>query len=57
MVEVTYGNRRPSAVVAIRRVEALTEWSGPFIGAGVTYARMEDGVASSDVVYGWGKCR
>ena len=43
MVEVTYGNRRPSAVVAIRVVEALTEWSGPFIGAGVTYARMEDG--------------
>lgn len=43
MVEVTYAARRPAAVVAIRRVDELKEWNGRFIGAGVTWRRLEHG--------------
>ncbi len=43
MVEVNFGHLRPSRVVGLRRVEELTAWDGPSIGAGVTYARMEQG--------------
>lgn len=41
MVEVNLDHRRPESVVALRRVEELTSWEDGFIGAGVTYARME----------------
>lgn len=43
MVSVNYHALRPSAVIGIRRVEELREWSSRFIGAGVTYTRMEHG--------------
>lgn len=43
MVEVTYGSRRPHAVVAVRRVDELSAWDGRFIGAGVTWTRLENG--------------
>jgi CO/xanthine dehydrogenase FAD-binding subunit len=43
MVSVNYQGMRPSAVVGIRRVAELLEWDGRFIGAGVTYTRMEHG--------------
>jgi len=43
MVSVNYHGARPSSVVGIRRVEELREWDGRFIGAGVTYSRMERG--------------
>lgn len=43
MVEVNFGRHRPEAVIALRRVEELKEWDGAFIGAGVTYRRMEEG--------------
>ncbi len=43
MVEVNFGHLRPERVVGLRRVEELKEWDGPSIGAGVTYARMEQG--------------
>jgi len=43
MVEVAYGSRRPSSIVALKRVEELTEWNGRFIGSGVTWARLERG--------------
>ncbi|MBU1494690.1 MAG: FAD binding domain-containing protein [Actinomycetota bacterium] len=43
MVEVTYGWRRPESVVALRRVAELATWEGAFIGAGVTWARIEHG--------------
>jgi len=43
MVEVTYGSRRPESVVALKRVEELVEWDGPFIGSGVTWTRLEHG--------------
>jgi CO/xanthine dehydrogenase FAD-binding subunit len=43
MVEVNFGRRRPEAVIALRRVEELAHWEGSFIGAGVTYRRMEEG--------------
>jgi CO/xanthine dehydrogenase FAD-binding subunit len=43
MVEVTYGWRRPASVVALRRVPELAAWEGAFIGAGVTWARIEHG--------------
>jgi CO/xanthine dehydrogenase FAD-binding subunit len=43
MVSVNYQDLRPAAVVGIRRVAELHEWEGRFIGAGVTYTRMEHG--------------
>ncbi len=43
MVEVNYSHLRPQTVVAVRRVEELREWDGSFMGAGVTYQRMEQG--------------
>ena len=42
MVEVNFGHRRPEHVVAVRRIEELTELNGT-IGAGVTWARLETG--------------
>jgi CO/xanthine dehydrogenase FAD-binding subunit len=41
MVDVNLAHRRPDVVVSLRRVTALTEWSPRFIGATVTYRRME----------------
>jgi CO/xanthine dehydrogenase FAD-binding subunit len=41
MVEVNFGHIRPESVVALRRLEALKEWSGARIGAGVTWRRIE----------------
>jgi CO/xanthine dehydrogenase FAD-binding subunit len=43
MVDVNLQHRRPETVVALRRVGELREWQDGFIGAGVTYARMEAG--------------
>jgi len=43
MVEVAYGARRPASVIALRRIEELRAWDGRFIGAGVTWARIERG--------------
>jgi CO/xanthine dehydrogenase FAD-binding subunit len=43
MVEVTYARRRPSAVVALRRIDELKAWDDRFIGSGVTWARLEAG--------------
>jgi len=43
MVSVNYHALRPASVVGIRRVVELQEWEGRFIGAGVTYTRMEHG--------------
>ncbi len=43
MVEVNLAHRRPEAVIALRRVDDLQTWEDGFIGAGVTYARMETG--------------
>lgn len=43
MVEVNYSHLRPSSVIGIRRVPELKEWDAQFIGAGVTYRRMERG--------------
>ncbi|MEX1207202.1 MAG: FAD binding domain-containing protein [Acidimicrobiia bacterium] len=43
MVSVNYHALRPSSVIGIRRVPELQEWDGQFIGAGVTYSRMERG--------------
>ena len=41
MVEVNFGHLRPDHVVGLRRLEALKEWEGPRIGAGVTWRRIE----------------
>lgn len=41
MVPVNGGRHRPEAVVAVRRVAELQEWDDGFIGAGVTYRRLE----------------
>lgn len=41
MVEVNFGHMRPESVVGLRRLEALKEWDGPRIGAGVTWGRIE----------------
>ncbi len=43
MVEVTYGQRRPESVIALKRVPELTAWEGSFIGSGVTWTRIEHG--------------
>jgi CO/xanthine dehydrogenase FAD-binding subunit len=41
MVGVTYQGLRPATVIGIRRVPELQAWEGSFIGAGVTYDRLE----------------
>jgi CO/xanthine dehydrogenase FAD-binding subunit len=43
MVDVNLAHHRPEVVMAVRRVEELGTWEDRFIGAGVTYARMERG--------------
>jgi len=43
MVQVNYDHLRPSAVVGIRRVPELKVWTGSMIGAGVTFADLEQG--------------
>lgn len=43
MVSVNYHALRPSSVIGIRRVPELQQWDGQFLGAGVTYSRMERG--------------
>jgi CO/xanthine dehydrogenase FAD-binding subunit len=43
MVSVNLHGLRPTAVIAIRRVPELREWESAFIGAGVTYRRLETG--------------
>ena len=47
MVEVNFGHRRPSGVVALTRVDELRGWrrdgDGLFLGAGLTYTEMERG--------------
>jgi CO/xanthine dehydrogenase FAD-binding subunit len=43
MVDVNLAHHRPTAVMAVRRVGELGTWEDGFIGAGVTYARMERG--------------
>ncbi len=43
MVSVNLHGLRPTGVIGIRRVAELREWSGSFIGAGVTYGRLEKG--------------
>jgi CO/xanthine dehydrogenase FAD-binding subunit len=47
MVEVNFGHRRPSGVVALHRVDELRGWrredGGVFLGAGLTYTEMETG--------------
>jgi CO/xanthine dehydrogenase FAD-binding subunit len=43
MVSVNYHALRPSAVIGVRRIPELQEWDGQFLGAGVTYSRMERG--------------
>ncbi len=47
MVEVTYGGLRPHTVLALRRVEELTAWEGNFVGAGVTWSRLEHGAVGA----------
>lgn len=47
MVQVNYAGLRPAAVLGIRRVSELKEWEDRFIGAGVTYHRMESGPLSA----------
>jgi CO/xanthine dehydrogenase FAD-binding subunit len=43
MVSVNFHALRPSSVIGIRRIPELQEWEGRFLGAGVTYSRMERG--------------
>lgn len=43
MVEVNFGRLRPQRVIALRRVGELGEWHDGWVGAGVTYRRMERG--------------
>lgn len=43
MVEVAYGGRRPATVILLRRVDGLRTWEDGFVGAGVTWARLEQG--------------
>ncbi len=43
MVRINLHGFRPSAVVALRRVAELQVWDPGFIGAGVTYRRLEEG--------------
>ena len=41
MVEVNLFDRRPSAVVSVRSLEELARWDDGWIGAGVTFSRLE----------------
>ncbi|MFO7548550.1 MAG: FAD binding domain-containing protein [Acidimicrobiia bacterium] len=41
MVQVNQAHIRPEAVVSVRRVDELRRWEPGFVGAGVTYARLE----------------
>jgi CO/xanthine dehydrogenase FAD-binding subunit len=41
MVEVNLAHRRPDPVLSLRDVRELADWQDGFIGATVTYARME----------------
>jgi CO/xanthine dehydrogenase FAD-binding subunit len=41
MVEVNFRHARPDHVVSLRRIEALKEWDGRRIGAGVSWRRLE----------------
>jgi CO/xanthine dehydrogenase FAD-binding subunit len=41
MVQVNQAHLRPEAVVSVRRIEELRRWEPGFLGAGVTYARLE----------------
>ncbi|HEX5630713.1 MAG TPA: FAD binding domain-containing protein [Acidimicrobiia bacterium] len=43
MVRINLQGHRPERVIALRRVEALRQWEGRFIGAGVTHRRLERG--------------
>lgn len=43
MVDVNFGRRRPDPVVSLRRVDELRTWDDRFLGAGVTYRRLERG--------------
>ncbi len=43
MVEVNLSHLRPETVVALRRVSELQTWDDRFVGAGVTYARLQAG--------------
>ncbi len=43
MVEVNLQHRRPETVICLRRVEELRTFEPGFIGAGVTWARLEHG--------------
>jgi CO/xanthine dehydrogenase FAD-binding subunit len=43
MVEINFGHARPENVVALRRIGELAEWEPNRIGAGVTWARLEQG--------------
>ena len=42
MVEVNFGHARPEHVIALRRVDEIAEISDRRIGAGVTWARLEE---------------
>lgn len=42
MVDINLRHFRPNTVIALRRVPELVEFDTHFIGAGVTYARLED---------------
>ncbi|MEX1037495.1 MAG: FAD binding domain-containing protein [Acidimicrobiia bacterium] len=41
MVETNFGHADPQNVVALRRLDELARWEGNFIGAGVTWRRIE----------------
>jgi CO/xanthine dehydrogenase FAD-binding subunit len=41
MVQVNQAHLRPEAVVSVRRIEELRRWEPGFLGAGLTYARLE----------------
>lgn len=41
MVEVNFGQRRPTQVIAVRRIDELRVENGRKIGAGVTWAQLE----------------
>jgi CO/xanthine dehydrogenase FAD-binding subunit len=43
MVQVNYDHLRPGAVIALRRVTELADMDGRWIGAGVTWSRLERG--------------
>lgn len=41
MVETNFGHADPQNVVVLRRLEELATWEGTFVGAGVTWRRIE----------------